>query len=236
MLKNFIDLKVEDQQRISAEQAFHYQIIPKGPSGTALQFYIDEFNYSLDIRDELELIFGEAVVLEKCDTEVLQRSLTKYYRRRKESGQKELRVNGEGTDFLTTLIREAHHLGSSDIHLEPYQETSRIRIRIDGRLIERFSVSKEDYPAILNRIKIRAFLDIAEKRLPQDGRIEFEESGLRFDIRVSIIPTLHGEKAVLRLLSRDASNLSLENIGFSEADLNIYLNGIRKPHGIVLIS
>lgn len=234
---NFIELKTEDLQRITADQAFHYQIVPKSIDvNDNWHFYIDELNYSNEVRDELELILGESVVLEKCDSIVLQQSLIKYYRRKKETSSKILSVREDEDDFLTNLIAEAHHLGSSDIHIEPYDSLSRVRIRIDGKLIERFTIPKEDYPAIVNRIKIKAFLDIAERRLPQDGRIEFIRERLKFDIRVSIIPTLHGEKVVLRLLSRNASQLSLEAIGFSEADLKLYLERIRKPHGIILIS
>src|SRR5690606_9207829 len=95
---------------------------------------------------------------------------------------------------------------------------------------------KQHYPALVNKVKISAHLNISEKRLPQDGRIIFKESGEDFDIRVSIIPTLHGEKVVLRLLGKDASQIELTQLGMSETQYSEYLKGVTKPNGIVLIS
>jgi type IV pilus assembly protein PilB len=103
-------------------------------------------------------------------------------------------------------------------------------------LIERYSISKTDYPSLTNKIKIKANLDISEKRLPQDGRIFFKTEDHKFDIRVSVLPTLHGEKIVLRLLSNDATDIDIERLGFNEKELEDYLEGIKKPHGIMLIS
>ena len=135
------------------------------------------------------------------------------------------------------MIEEARQLGSSDIHLEPYEKQCRVRLRIDGVLIERYKLEKSAYPSLVNKIKIRGNLDISEKRLPQDGRIFFENrQGKKIDIRVSVLPTLHGEKVVLRLLSNDATNIDLEVLGFSKTDLNKYLESVKQPSGIILIS
>lgn len=144
--------------------------------------------------------------------------------------------NGEADQFLNHLISEAKSLGSSDIHIETFEETSRVRIRIDGALIQRYLLDKKQYPTLINKIKIIANLDIAEKRLPQDGRIFFEAGKTKIDIRVSVLPTLYGEKVVLRLLNNDASNIDLLHVGFAENDLQNFLEGIRKPNGILLIS
>lgn len=235
--KDFFELSVGAQQFLSPEQAFHYQIIPKIIAKEQLSFYVDELHYSRGLVDELELVFGTAVELEPSDSRKIQHSLTRYYRRHKGQASKALSFDQEREkDFLRDLIGEAHRLGSSDIHLEMYEDKCRVRIRIDGKLIERYEISKEDYPAIVNRIKIQAHLDIAEKRLPQDGRIEFREGQLKFDIRVSVLPTLYGEKVVMRLLSRDAMQIDLQAIGMSKDDLALYEDAIRKPHGVVLIS
>ncbi len=137
---------------------------------------------------------------------------------------------------MQSLITEAKTLGSSDIHLESYEEKCRVRFRIDGHLVERYAIGVEDFPVIVNKIKIRANLDIAEKRLPQDGRIHFHTSGQKFDIRVSVLPTLYGEKVVLRLLSNDATGIEIERLGFSKRELEDYTQAIKRPHGIVLIS
>ena len=125
---------------------------------------------------------------------------------------------------------------SSDIHIETFEINCRIRFRIDGKLVERYQFSKEKYPALINKIKIQAHLDIAEKRLPQDGRIFFDNGHDKIDIRVSILPTLYGEKVVLRLLSKDTANIPLDSLGFSSNQLKTYREAIQKPNGIVLIS
>jgi hypothetical protein len=91
-------------------------------------------------------------------------------------------------------------------------------------MIERYHLDKQEYPAIVNKIKIQSNLDISEKRLPQDGRIFFQLDATQFDIRVSVLPTLHGEKIVLRLLSNDATDIDLEKLGFSEIDFKNYLD------------
>ena len=103
-------------------------------------------------------------------------------------------------------------------------------------MVERYVVDKMEYPGLINKIKIKAHLDISEKRLPQDGRIFFEEGGQKFDIRVSVLPTLYGEKVVMRLLSNDATNVDIKAVGFSEEDLSNYMEGVKKPNGIILIS
>lgn len=234
---DFYELSVGAQQFLSPEQAFHYQIIPKVIAERDLTFYVDELHYTPGIEDELELIFGLPVTLERSDSQKIQRSLTRYYRRRKNQPSQALSFDPQREhDFLRDLIGEAHQLGSSDIHLEPYDSKCRVRIRIDGKLIERYEISKADYPAIVNKIKIRSHLDIAEKRLPQDGRIEFREGQMKFDIRVSVLPTLYGEKVVMRLLSRDAVQIDLNKIGFGQKENAHYNEAIRKPHGVVLIS
>src|SRR5690606_20510671 len=135
-------------------------------------------------------------------------------------------------DFLEKVVLTAKQIGSSDIHFEPYENKARIRYRIDGKLIEQYFIDKIEYPVIINKIKIKAQLDISEKRLPQDGRITIDAEYDNFDIRVSILPTLHGEKIVLRILSKDTTYLNLDNLGFSNEELKVYLESIKKPNGI----
>ncbi len=235
--KDFFEISTGEQQFLTPEQAFYYQIIPDYIAKDRLSFYIDELHYREDMAMELELVFGLPVNLIKTDSAKIQRTLTRYYRRKKHQPTQQIRFRyNEETDFLKKLIREAHELGSSDIHLEPYEDKCRVRIRIDGKLVERYEIPMIDYPPIINKIKIQSHLDIAEKRLPQDGRIEFRDDQAKFDIRVSVLPTLYGEKIVMRLLSKDAMSIDLEKLGFDPGDLEIYQQSIRKPHGIVLIS
>ncbi|MGB3468588.1 MAG: GspE/PulE family protein, partial [Cyclobacteriaceae bacterium] len=124
----------------------------------------------------------------------------------------------------------------SDIHLEPYEKRCRVRMRLDGKLVERFIIEKEKFPSYVNKIKIMSNLDIAEKRLPQDGRIFFKTGDQQIDIRVSILPILHGEKVVLRLLGSDASDIDINLLGFDEEQMRNYRNGYNQANGIILIS
>lgn len=234
---DYISLTTDLQQLINADQAWHYQIVPKAANNGTIAFYASNETQHTSLVDELEILFGKKIELEHADKEVVRKALTKYYRRnqlsKKEAGKVEL--SGE-KDFLASLIREAKQLESSDIHIEIYEDNARVRLRIDGHLIEKYIIEQAEYPALINKIKIRANLDIAEKRLPQDGRIYFDDGRDNFDLRVSILPTLRGEKAVLRLLSKDATNIDIAALGFSEKEIEDYLSCIRKPHGIVLIS
>jgi type IV pilus assembly protein PilB len=232
-----ITLSIDLQQVITPEQAWHYSIVPKAVHARTFEFYTDVEKYSQDLQQELEILFGKEVVLEKTDSLTIQKILGKYYRKNNEVKSQKVEVNTKkADDFLQTLITEAKNLGSSDIHIESYEEKCRVRIRIDGLLIERYALNRLDYPALINKIKIKANLDIAEKRLPQDGRIFFNNDGIKFDIRVSVLPTLYGEKIVLRLLNNDATNINIESLGFSDRELTDYKEGIRQPNGIVLIS
>lgn len=237
MNEDFFNITTIEQQSITADQAYHYKIIPKEVNGNSMKFYVDESVTNSSLVDELEMIFGLSIDLIPSNPEKIQRSLARYYRRQNGKSKRELSFNyNDDKDFLRKLISEAHEMGSSDIHLEPYEDKSRIRIRIDGKLVERYEVPLSDYAPMVNKIKIQSHLDIAEKRLPQDGRIEFRQGDLKFDIRVSVLPTLYGEKVVMRLLSRDATQIDLSKLGFEPEELKIFSEAIKKPNGVILIS
>jgi general secretion pathway protein E/type IV pilus assembly protein PilB len=233
-----ISLTAEMQQTISTDQAWHYHIVPKSVDNETFVFYADEAKMNSSLSDELEMIFGLNIKIVPVSSEQITKTLGKYYRVTYKNKTAET-VSFEGTnsdDFVYKLIVEADYLGSSDIHIERYEDRCRVRLRIDGKLIEKYVIHKDDYPALVNKLKIKANLDIAEKRLPQDGRISFENTGNKFDIRVSLLPTLHGEKVVMRLLSKDATNIDIKQLGLDEKQLKDYLEGIKKPNGIILIS
>ena len=239
-MKSVLDnIPVSVLQLLTVEQAWHYEVIPYKLTNGKLLGVTSNTNV-VDKALELELLLGFSVDLEVINSTILVEYLGKYYR--KNQHQKKARTSSQNIyfsdakNFVPNLISEAKTLGSSDIHIEPYEEKARIRMRIDGALIERYELSKDGYPSLVNKIKIQANLDISEKRLPQDGRIFFEQDEKRIDIRVSILPTLHGEKVVLRLLSNDATAIDLSILGFSDTDLENYLQGVKKPNGIVLIS
>ncbi|BFP40629.1 GspE/PulE family protein [Flavobacteriaceae bacterium GF1] len=219
-------------QHISAEQAFHYRIVPKIRNNGTLVLMTDAERLQ-ELESELQIVLDIPLELEHIDSDTLQHLLTANYRKSRKSASDELRFT---TDFLENLLVTAKELGSSDIHFEPYENHCRVRFRLDGKLVEQFHVALEEYPTIVNKIKIRAGLDIAEKRLPQDGRITVKSTGAEFDIRVSSLPTLFGEKIVLRILNRDTEQLSLQDLGLNDLQLRRYTEGTKKPNGIVLIS
>jgi type IV pilus assembly protein PilB len=225
-----ITIAPEIQQLIRSDLAWHYRIMPKSSDLDSITFYIDQTTDTDIAQEELEALLGIKIHIEKVEPELIQRSLGKYYRNSTDADNK-ITFDSK-VDFVDRLIQEANHLGSSDIHIEIYNDKARVRIRIDGHLIQRYTIDKEEYPELVNKIKIRSNLDISEKRLPQDGRIQYQD----FDIRVSILPTLHGEKLVLRILGHDASSINIEKVGFSIDEQKKYLEGVRKPNGIILIS
>jgi type IV pilus assembly protein PilB len=229
MESEIIQLSPENKQLIRTDLAWHYRILPKEKLENSFVFYIDENSDAEQVTEEMEALLGSSVQLEKIPSEMIQRSLGRYYRQSNDSKKTFIPT---GTDFVDRLIQEANNIGSSDIHIEIYADKARVRIRIDGHLVQKYTVEKQDYPELVNKIKIKSNLDISEKRLPQDGRIQFED----FDIRVSILPTLHGEKIVMRILGHDASSIHIDMLGFSEVEKRNYLEGIRRPNGIVLIS
>ena len=137
--------------------------------------------------------------------------------------------------LVNIMIIEAVHQGASDIHVEPEEDTLKIRFRIDGLLHERTGPPKYLQSAVTSRIKVMAELDISERRVPQDGRIQMKMEGRDIDIRVSCIPTIYGENVVLRLLDRSQVILELKQLGFSPSTLAQYKKLITSPHGIILV-
>jgi general secretion pathway protein E/type IV pilus assembly protein PilB len=231
-----IDIEAELLQVISPEQAWQYWVVPKAISNNFIEFYTDRHITGDAVAEELEVFFAKQIVFKQVTTDQIKRLLGKHYRKPtvrevsfKHSGER-------GEDFLPSIIFEANANGSSDIHFEAFEERCRIRMRIDGKLIERYVIEKADYPALINKIKIQARLDIAEKRLPQDGRILFNNNNNSFDIRVSVLPTLHGEKVVLRLLSKDTTDIDIAKLGLTDTQLEIFRESMLSQHGIVLVS
>jgi general secretion pathway protein E len=138
--------------------------------------------------------------------------------------------------MINALLTQALREGASDIHIEPFEQTSVVRFRIDGSLRDVVRPRKAIHGSLISRIKIMAQLDIAEKRLPQDGRITLRVGGKPVDVRVSTLPTGHGERAVLRLLDKEAGRLDLQHLGMSGAMLPRFDALIKQPHGIVLVT
>lgn len=231
-MDNQYHIPVSLKQLITPNQAFHHRIVPVEKRENQVIFRSDAEHLE-ELERELQILLGFELKLEQESSSSLQNYLAQNYRQVTTSNTEQLNYK---SNFLQQLLQTAKDYGSSDIHLEPYEDRCRVRLRLDGKLKEQFSIPRVEYPQIINQIKIQAGLDISQKRLSQDGRITVKSPEEDFDIRVSTLPTLHGEKAVLRILKRDADEVSLSDLGFTKKELNLYLEGIKKPNGIVLIS
>ncbi len=226
------EIPVHLKQLITSNQAFHYRVVPVAKEGDTLHLKTDAAN-SVHLQNELSIILGCNVVIISETTENLQSYLTFNYRKTTTSESEKLAYEDR---FLQKLITTAKDFGSSDIHMEPYEKFCRVRFRLDGKLKEQYTITNTEYPQLVNQIKIQSGLDISQKRLAQDGRITFKEGNDEFDIRVSTMPTLYGEKIVLRLLNRNTQEVSLEDLGFTDTELQEYREATKKPQGIILIS
>jgi len=181
-----------------------------GGGGDASQV-VDEFDADLDLTKLLQDVPAIEDLLESSDDAPVIRMINA---------------------LLTQSLRE----GASDIHIEPFEQTSVVRFRIDGALRDIVRPKKAIHASLISRIKIMSQLDIAEKRLPQDGRITLRVGGKPVDVRVSTLPTGHGERAVLRLLDKEAGRLDLSHLGMAEDMLPQFDRLINQPHGIVLVT
>ncbi|MEO6137428.1 MAG: type IV-A pilus assembly ATPase PilB [Luteimonas sp.] len=151
-------------------------------------------------------------------------------------------VNAKGDDtpvvkFINKVLVDGIRRGASDVHFEPYETDYRVRLRIDGLLKQMAKVPVKLSPRIAARLKVMAQLDIAEKRIPQDGRIKLNLSKTKqIDFRVSTLPTLFGEKIVLRILDAGAAKLGIDKLGYEEDQKKLFLDAVEKPYGMVLVT
>ncbi|MCK4625992.1 MAG: Flp pilus assembly complex ATPase component TadA [Phycisphaerae bacterium] len=249
---------------VSAQMANAYKLIPLEYDDADKRLTValgsaDNFRAT----DDMRTLMGLDVVARIADPEMLERALHKYYDVEPESigelineiagdGQlAALENRGESIDLET--IREAADSNpirrlvnmvllqairdrASDIHFEPFENEFKIRYRIDGLLYEMVPPPKSIALAIASRIKVMADLDIAERRLPQDGRIELVINGQPVDLRISVLPTMFGESVVMRVLDRSQVSLDLEQVGFREDDLRIFRQLINRPNGICVVT
>ena len=145
-------------------------------------------------------------------------------------------INNPAVRLVDSIIKEAIPYGASDIHIEPFEKKVRVRYRIDGDLQERADFPIEAYSAISARIKILSGLNIAEKRMPQDGRINLIIGGREYDFRVSSLPTVYGEKFVIRILDKTSFHFNRSDLGFTESENLVVDKMLAKPHGIILLT
>ena len=211
--------------------------------------------------DELRMLLGSQASVAISTSKIIIDAINRYYpiegttemmeglAEDKELSEQELGLEGiEEKDILTMaqeapIIKLVNHIlyqgvkrGASDIHIEPYEKEVQVRYRIDGVMYLAFSPPKRIQGAIVSRIKIMSNLNIAEKRLPQDGRINIKVGDKAIDIRVSILPTAFGERVVMRLLDKSRTFGKLADLGFDKRDYKLIINAISRPNGIVLIT
>lgn len=145
-------------------------------------------------------------------------------------------ANSPAVKFADSILREAVASRASDIHIEPFEDYVRVRFRLDGHLIDNTKLSRSMYPSILVRFKIIANLNIAERRIPQDGKIKLKINQEFYDFRISTIPTIHGEKIVVRVYDSQTSHQGVVNIGLFEEQLKIVHHMIHRPYGMILVT
>lgn len=138
--------------------------------------------------------------------------------------------------LVNQILEQAFRMGASDIHLEPFEDGCKVRLRIDGALNELAPPPLQLFTAIVSRIKVLAKMDIAEKRLPQDGAIALKSGDKRMDLRVNTVPTVYGEKVVMRVLDRSAIQVQLSSLGLDERQSNDMIQSIEMPHGLMLVT
>jgi type IV pilus assembly protein PilB len=214
----------------------------------------------LDIIDKLRFIINKDIKQVVAAKEIIQQAINRHYGQSETESVDSMIAEFTETaiDFTETelagaagiveddsapvvklvnlMITEAVNMRASDIHVEPFEDKVRIRYRIDGELIERDSPPRRLHSALISRIKIMASIDISEKRKPQDGRIKTRVGGKDFDMRVSLLPTGHGQAVVMRILDRENIKIGIRNLGFSEDNYRTFQNVIRRPNGIFLVT
>ncbi len=233
--------------------------VPVSENGQNLVVFTSLTDFSA-LRDDLSFLWGRPVEIIHMPDDEIELKIAMYFDEAltAESGQSEQEnlttfqhqnaisfnesrpggASASTVDFVDAMISRAVNQRASDIHVEVYEKSFRVRFRIDGVLqeVEHFRAQVRQRQAIISRLKIMADLDIAEKRRPQDGRIRVEQGDRRIDIRVSTLPSSFGEKVVLRVLDKSQLRLDFANIGISGGLLSIYKEAISASHGIVLVT
>ena len=256
-----MDIPSEIINMISPAIAQLYRIIPihmKDDILTIVQ--ADALNF--ETLDDLRLILKHQIKPVLCHKDIVLRAVEKYYPKKHESVEQlllefkedrlyaesargeyididELRKMADATPvrkWVNLMFLDAILDKASDIHMEPFEDGFKIRHRIDGVLYEKISPPKQLGVPITSRIKVMSSMDISERKLPQDGRIQLNVGGALIDIRVSTLPTKYGESVVMRLLNKSAVSLNLETLGFRPEELKLIHQLLNKPNGIILVT
>jgi len=233
-----VDIDSKVIQYVPANLAFRYNIIPVKIEENILYLACPR-PLSPQVISNLQRLTSKQIAFYIAVDSSIVPLLKKHYVSTPAISEKALTeevVDQSVINVLNDIISNALRQRASDIHFEPQKDNLRIRFRIDGVLSKVNSLSTELSLPVISRIKILSGLDIAEKRAPQDGSFVFEETGESIDIRVSILPNINGEKAVLRLLPSKRRMITLESLGMEKGTLEEFKSLIRRPHGIILIT
>ncbi len=224
---------------IDANFARRKRILPLGKIGDALAVAVDD-PLNISALDELRFKINSPLKPLLVKEKDLDKALNSYYPLKGEDGVAVANIEEFNKPSIITMVNliilQAIKERASDIHLEPKPKTLSMRFRIDGVLHTRSAPSRNLHEAIISRIKILSNLDIAERRIPQDGGLIITAGDHAIDVRVSIIPSIHGENMVMRLLDRSSTPLSLEEIGFEKGNLQIFKKLISSSFGIILVT
>ncbi len=249
---------------VPAQMAMSSKILPIAFDAAAKKLTVVMANHeNFRALDDLKQLMGYTVIAKIGDPEAIERLVAKNYNTAAESlgdilGElsndntlKDLKGRGESIDLdalkdaadsnpvrklINLVLLQAIKDKASDIHFEPFETEFKMRYRIDGVLYEMMPPPAHIAPAISSRIKVMSNLDIAERRVPQDGRIELNVNNQPVDLRVSVLPTMFGEAVVMRVLDRGNVSLDLDKLGMREEDLNTFRQLIKKPNGIVIVT
>lgn len=227
---------------VPADVVAEHRVVPVTLKGEVLVLAVDDpvATYHLDT---LRFVLGRDVAAALATPTGVTRALSHYYQ--VSEGAEDVEAAAGGDDdpddapvirLVSRMIRDAVEQGASDIHVEPLEERVRVRFRKDGVLVDVASHEPHLLGPITSRLKIMAAMDIAEKRKPQDGRINVQVSGRPIDIRASVLPSNHGETIVMRLLDKERGLVSLPELGFHLGDLERFRRVIARPNGIVLVT
>ncbi len=260
-----VDIPADVVEKVPAQMAKTYHIVPieynKGLNELSVALDNPE---NFRATDDLSTLMGFKVTAKITDPEALEKALAKYYETQQDNNINELIDEIQGDSFLAEfdgrnqsidldelkelsesnpvkkllnlVLLQAIRDKASDIHFEPFENEYKMRYRIDGVLYEMVPPPKYIAAALSSRIKVMADLDIAERRLPQDGRISLTVQGNPIDLRVSVLPTMFGESVVLRVLDRSQASFDLAALGLSQEDHDLVRMLIRKPNGIIIVT
>ncbi|MEW6621692.1 MAG: GspE/PulE family protein [Bacillota bacterium] len=233
MLKFYLDPKLTDA--ISESLIKKYLLVPINLEDNVLKIAcINPENVSaiLDVCKNI----GYKVHAVTVDDKIMEMLLEEYFNYINYKKAKQIHEDNVAINIVNYLIEKASKMNASDIHIEVMEMVVKVRFRIDGVLVEVLNMPRSLHQLIVSRIKIIGSMDIAEKRLPQDGRIDFTIDDQQIDLRISTIPTVFGEKVVIRLLKRSAMLLGLERLGMDEKQLDKYKVLITRPYGLLLFT